>query len=194
MNNLVMNGTYEAEGWKPIPHYEEYLCSNLGNIKRLKGISSPTEHLITPRLRKDGFYYVSLWKDGNSESFVVHRLVGILFVPNHKKLPIIIFSDDNKLNCRWDNLKWGERYELKRKKDYDYMKGNKFQSSHKGEKNSQAKISQAQATEIKVLLAEGLTAPEIVKQVKGATNKIVWNIKCGKTWNDDSEPNSDLPE
>ena len=67
-----MNINQSKEIWQDIEGYKGlYQVSNLGNISGLK-----------PVLTKDGYYNVSLCKDGKRKSFRIHRLVCNAFIPN----------------------------------------------------------------------------------------------------------------
>lgn len=89
------------EVWKDIEGYEGlYKVSNLGNVyscyinRNLKnGIS-------------DGYKFVILNKNGDKKFSLVHRLVAEAFIPNPDNLPLINHKDEDRLNCRIDNLEW----------------------------------------------------------------------------------------
>ena len=68
------------EIWKDIRRYEgKYQVSNLGNVKSLwmwtgdKHIRR--DKILRGRLNKNGYYYVSLSKEGKVKQFKVNRLV-----------------------------------------------------------------------------------------------------------------------
>lgn len=58
------------------------------------------------RPSEQGYCTVMLSKDGKRKRCTVHRLVAMAFIPNPLNLPIIEHRDDNKQNCRIDNLFW----------------------------------------------------------------------------------------
>ncbi len=66
------------EIFKPIPNYEEYQVSNLGNIK---GVSVD---LLKPRDTGKGYLTVALYKNKIAAQFKVHRLVMLAFVGESK--------------------------------------------------------------------------------------------------------------
>ena len=84
------------EIWKDINNYKGiYQVSNLGNVKSMK-----TGKLIKPFNNK-GHKRVSLFKDGKTRGYQVHRLVLEAFKPitvNH--------IDGNKANNELSNLEW----------------------------------------------------------------------------------------
>lgn len=69
----------EVEIWKDISGYEGlYQVSNQG---RVKSIRYGNERILKPRKDKDGCIYVSLFKNGEINQYLVHRLVGRVFNP-----------------------------------------------------------------------------------------------------------------
>lgn len=93
---------------KPIPNFPGYLASpwgfiysgKLGNRKRLPGY--PTHK---GRLR------VVLYKDGKRHQILISRLIALTFIPNPYKLPNVLHGDNNPLNNRVSNLRWGTQSE-----------------------------------------------------------------------------------
>lgn len=53
-----------------------------------------------------GYHVVQLYKDGNFESVLVHRLVATHFIPNPMGWPQVNHKDGNKANNAVDNLEW----------------------------------------------------------------------------------------
>ena len=92
-----------TEIWKQINDFDNYEVSNLGNVRRK---TKKGYHLLKPSVNNNGYYQVSLSKDGKAKPFRVHRLVAVAFIPNPDNLPIINHKDENKLNNNADNLEW----------------------------------------------------------------------------------------
>lgn len=61
---------------------------------------------LKARQNKEGYPMVVLSKNSNCRSYLVHRLVAELFVPNPDKLPIVDHIDEDKTNCSAKNLRW----------------------------------------------------------------------------------------
>jgi len=96
----------EAEIWKDIQGYERYYrVSNFGNI-----LSVRSGKLLKPSINNCGYLILSLTVGGR-KSFLVHRLVGIHFVPNPKGLKELNHKDGDKLNCCAWNIEWTTRKE-----------------------------------------------------------------------------------
>lgn len=107
------------EGWRPIAGYEGlYEISSLGRVKSLeRTIVEVTgkRRYIRERIRlpntpgSNGYPKIELAKDGKVETVSVHRLVAAAFVPNPLGLEVVHHKDEDKTNCRADNLEWTTR-------------------------------------------------------------------------------------
>lgn len=115
----IITEDFEGEIWKDIEDYEGlYQVSNLGRIKALEKIRFfgkysknkrvyPEKILkVTYNKKKDGYYIVTLSKNGIPKSYTVHRLVLKAFSENIDNLPYINHIDGNKRNNNLCNLEW----------------------------------------------------------------------------------------
>lgn len=95
------------EIWKNIDGYEgKYQISNLGNVKSLNYGGRGYARNLVPKINNSGRLWVELMKDGKKRQFLIHRLVGMAFIPNPDNLPQINHKDENPKNNRVDNLEW----------------------------------------------------------------------------------------
>lgn len=95
------------EIWKDIQGYEsKYQISNLGNVKSLNYRKTGIPKLLTPKINKKGYMWVSLSDGKNPRPFLVHRLVAMAFLTNPNNYPEVNHKDENPLNCNVDNLEW----------------------------------------------------------------------------------------
>jgi hypothetical protein len=99
------------EEYKTIEGYSKYEVSNFGNVRNFK-----THRILTPKRNSTGFMLVNLYKDYESKSFTIHKLVCETFLekPIIDKC-VIIHIDGNKLNNHVSNLKYGDYRDLRRK-------------------------------------------------------------------------------
>lgn len=102
------------EEWKTIPDYEEYQVSTHGRVKRLayyKNVCGGSkqyceERILKPQRRKLGYLAVNLSKNSIVKSFLIHRLVAAVFIPNPNNFPQINHKDENTSNNYVENLEW----------------------------------------------------------------------------------------
>lgn len=108
------------EIWKDIDGYEGlYQVSNYGRVKSLNYRNKGIEGILTPKCNCDGRLWVDLWGRGKPKHMLIHRLVGMAFIPNPYNYPQINHMDENPKNNRVDNLEWctgsyNIRYSLER--------------------------------------------------------------------------------
>jgi len=102
------------EVWKKVNCFEGlYEISNIGRLRskeanpftRDKGVGEGWKNIKGTKT-KDGFIKVSLCLGGGVAFSLIHLLVAEHFVDNVNKLPQVKFKDENKLNCKFDNLEW----------------------------------------------------------------------------------------
>ena len=108
-----------GESWRPIVGYEDkYLVSNFGRVKSLERILTKSDvpnakwsrqkhptKILKSYKNMYGYYMVYLSNRGSTKSFLVHRLVGMAFIPNINNLPQINHKDECKThNSVWINL------------------------------------------------------------------------------------------
>lgn len=109
-------GIFMEEIWKDIEGYEGlYQVSNLGKIKSLNRCiidkNNNLKELKSVQLtqtvnKKNGYYMVSLSKNGTVRKFTSHRLLAIAFIPNPLNLPEVNHVDGIKINTYLSNLEW----------------------------------------------------------------------------------------
>ena len=97
------------EIWKPIPNYEDYLISNMGNVISLErtvsngtGYRLKPQTTLKPRKITKGYLVVEL----HGKPFVVHRLVAQSFIENSRNAPQVNHINGDKTDNRVENLEW----------------------------------------------------------------------------------------
>lgn len=101
--------------WKSISGYEGYYeISDKGEIRSIDRICTDTKGrkrhrpgiLLKPDIAANGYYRVTLAKEGKKVQKYLHRLIAEHFIPNPNNLPQVNHKDGNKLNCNIENLEW----------------------------------------------------------------------------------------
>lgn len=107
----------EKEIWKTISECPNYQISNLGRVKSIeRKVKSNNcyrtirEKILKPVKHRNGYLKISLFKDGEKKTMLVHRLVATAFVQNDS-----LFNNEvnHKNECKTDNracnLEWCDR-------------------------------------------------------------------------------------
>lgn len=106
------------EIWKDIKGFEgKYQVSNLGRVRSHTRISTSRnasgeyqymtkEKILRTFTQRGGYQRISLGKGKNKKAFMVHRLVGMAFVPGYREGLFINHKDENPHNNHADNLEW----------------------------------------------------------------------------------------
>lgn len=101
------------EIWIDIKGYENlYQISNYGNVKSLertikrdnKGNLFVKEKILKPGISGDGYYCVTLSKNGKTKFYKIHRLMALNFFENNGDNLVINHIDGNRLNNKLSNL------------------------------------------------------------------------------------------
>lgn len=97
--------------WKKIEDFPNYEVSDCGSVRMapdapmMKGHKSSTLEL-KPLVKRNGYYEVCLYRNGERKYVLVHRLVAKAFIENPNNLPQVNHKDENKLNNSVSNLEW----------------------------------------------------------------------------------------
>ena len=116
----------KKEEWKEIPGYESlYEASSFGRIRTCNGKTTFTEwhgiRVWKSRILKnktktpdDSGFKVSLWKNGEAKTWLVHRLCALTFLGEPQNIELkstgermtVNHKDGNRLNNNIENLEW----------------------------------------------------------------------------------------
>lgn len=85
--------------------FDHYMVSNLGNVKSLVNPNKP--RILKPQSSTNGYLQLNLFsRTGEHRKFLVHRLIGLTFIPNLQDKPQINHIDGDRTNNRVENLEW----------------------------------------------------------------------------------------
>lgn len=175
------------ENWANLPFAADYEVSDLGRIRRRtkskprhSGYCHPVGKFRKPWRKSDGKYLlVTLFIDGKSRGYLVHRLVMLAF-RGPSDLPVNHRNgkhDDNRLH----NL------------EYVTARENQIHSRDvlgtmpKGERHHNAKLTEPVVRQILQAIAGGEPDARIAERV-GCTPTNIYYIRKGKAWAHVSRP------
>lgn len=94
-----------TEKWKFISGYKNiYKISSWGRVMNYK-----TGRILKHSIDSRGFHKIKLWKDGKSETRLIHKLVAEHFINGEEVLERIAFLDCDKDNLNVNNLQYCTR-------------------------------------------------------------------------------------
>ena len=104
------------EIWKDVIGYEGlYTVSNIGRIKSLPrpvkrrsgNFILSKERILTPIINSiDGYYRVSLFRSCKQNTFLLHRLIALSFLPNQYSKKCVNHLNGDKSDNKVCNLEW----------------------------------------------------------------------------------------
>jgi hypothetical protein len=70
---------------------------------------------------KTGYGKICLWKNGKCKNYLIHRLLGLQFIPNPENKPTIDHIDRNRQNNSLENLRWATYAEQNENTSKSYL-------------------------------------------------------------------------
>lgn len=133
------------------------------------------ERTLTPCVGKHGYLEVAAMKQGKRTKHLLHRLVGIAFVPGYAEDLSINHIDGNKTNNHPSNLEW---VSLARNTQHQWETG---LVDLRGENQPGHKLTTKQVVYIRRLLAQGIPAHTLAI-IAGVSHGLIDMIRDGKRW------------
>lgn len=91
-------------GWKSNIPGHNYYISKSGRVYRYLGNHKWVRiSVYSDGKSSDGYLKCKI----NLKSWLLHRLVATVYLPNPDRLPIVMHLNNNKRDCRVKNLRWG---------------------------------------------------------------------------------------
>ena len=123
------------EVFLPIKDFDNYMVSNLGNVK-----NATTGRILKQRLKK-GYKDICLIINGKKHSKSIHRLVANAFLENIDNKPCIDHVDNNKENNNIENLRFATNQENSRNRQVNKNNKSKIKGVCKSGNKWRAYIS-----------------------------------------------------
>ena len=93
--------------WRWCPDFEgSYEVSDAGEVRSVNYLHTGKKKVLKPGVRKNGYLYVNLCKNGVVKKYTIHRLVALAFIPNPLNLPQVNHLNEDKTDNRSENLEW----------------------------------------------------------------------------------------
>lgn len=171
----------EDEEWRATP-YEGYFVSSFGRVRGRKG------RVLKPTLKDTGSGSYLVVACGRNNQQTVHTLVCLAWHGPRPAGMEVAHNDGHHLNNMPDNLRWATRAEnMKDKVDF----GNASGGSMPGEMHPNAKLTWAQAAEIRSTPDGPRGSLKILAAKYGVSRTTIRYIQQGRNWKDLQAPPSD---
>lgn len=171
------------EEWKDIPDYEGlYQVSNLGRVRSCDRVVRDSfghnrfrrSRLLSPTIDRYGYYKLHLSKNNVRGYFTIHVLVAKAFIGDRPDGLQVNHINGVKTDNRPENLEYvsGSR---------NIVHAQDMGLKPVGSRCWQAKLSEADVSNIKLLISQGVNIKDIAERY-GAVKQNISSIKKGVTW------------
>ena len=157
-----------------------YQVSCCGSVRRVShGNNTYPGKILKQTPNSDGYFSVTLYKNGIKSVIKVHTLVMNTFGGIRLYYQEICHNNGNKSDNRFINL----RYDTHAANMQDKMNhGHHFQPNNRGERCGTSKLKDANIPIIRQLLKQGIKTQTEIAVIFGVGRKAISDIKTGKTW------------
>lgn len=133
------------------------------------------ERFIKATSAKNGYLEVAPMVNSKRTKHLLHRLVGMAFVPGYAEGLTINHIDGNKLNNKQENLEW---VSLARNTQHQWEIG---LVNLRGDNHPSKKLSSKQVVYIRRLLSQGVSA-HTLSVIAGVSASTIAHIRDGLRW------------
>jgi hypothetical protein len=162
------------EKWKYIRGYEaHYEVSNTGMVRSLKAGGSL---ILKPNLCPN-YPLVTLYRNGVPKTYLVHRLVAMMFIPNPNRKPCVNHINGMKSDNRVGNLEWCTHSE-------NQMHAIKtgLIVPPEGQDHHASGLTNAQAKEIRLIYVPYVRTMPMLAKEYGVSKSCIQSVIEGKTY------------
>lgn len=154
-------------------HTSSYTRTRGGKTQQV--VAAFPERPLTPYVGRHGYLEVAAMIGGRRVKHLVHRLVGMAYVPGFAEGLTINHIDGNKLNNTFSNLEW---VSLAENTKHQWREG---LVDLRGEGHPNAVLTSKRVVYIRRLLQQGVSAHALAI-VAGVNPETIRKIKHGKSW------------
>jgi hypothetical protein len=185
----------EIREWRILREFPDYEISNDGRLRRCTpGSNMKSGTLIRVTMSAEGYPKYGLTSpSGERVTRNAHTLVAAEFLPSAPEPKMLVLhDDDNRLNCRDTNLKWGTQ----KHNAADALRNNRYALGEdhpctkkpwtrpRGENQTSAKLTDAKVREI---LADKRPAPAVAAEY-AVDSALIYRIRKGLVWKHITNP------
>lgn len=153
----------------PIVGYSElYSVDNNGNI-----FSFEYKKFLKTNIKE--YVHVTLYKNGQPKTHLLHRIIAEAFLLNPDNLPEVNHKNGNKLDNSIENLEW-----ITKSGNAQHAMSLGLLKSRSGESNGNAKISEKDVKYIRSM-AKVKSQSQIAKELN-ISQTLVSQVQMGKIW------------
>lgn len=153
--------------------YPKYSINKQAKVK-----SAYTENIMRHTIDKDGYHTVAIKHiNGRQKQVKIHRLLGLMFIPNPNGLPQVNHKDGNKDNLSLANLEWVTQADNNKHASLTGLNIPNF-----GSTNGMAKLDELKVTEIKQLFQTTELSNKEIATLYNISRDVIYNIRRGKLW------------
>jgi len=163
----------DAAQVKTPAHTSTYTRTRNGKIQTFSAAFQ--EKLLAQCKNSNGYFEVAARKQNCRVKVLVHRLVGLAFVPGYKDGLTINHIDGNKLNNCPSNLEWVSLADNTR---HQWATG---LVDLRGENNPGHKLTSQQVVYIRRLLRQGVSAHSLAV-IANVSSSLIEHIRAGRRW------------
>lgn len=201
MTNYDLN---TPENWQAIPAFPNYQVSSQGRVRRaVPSIGHPAGRVLRGASDNDGYLLVTLYRDGRPKVQKVHRLVAAAFIRTCPEGLQVNHRDGDKANNAVENLEYvtpqenirhatahglrahGDRNAMRKYPHLRQRGKDNFLCKHpeivQGERNPNAKLTNADIQLIRQLAAEGEGTKRLAERFH-VSDTIIRGIKFRRSW------------
>lgn len=168
----------KTEQWLLVPGWEDYECSNLGQIRRAtKSRTHPAGFVLSPKVDRHGYLKVTLWRGGDSRHTQVHRIVAETWCgPCPSTDYEAAHNDGIRTNCAASNIRWATASENAKDRSEH---GNWHPA--RGSSHWKSKLDETKVSDIKRMAAAGVKQVSI-GEIFGVSKTTICDILKGRLW------------